>query len=606
MLSASQLLFIIIIIIMKNLLDFQAKYVIINEAQKLNHVLKFNQNTSIIGLDCETTGLDPYQSKIRLIQLAIPKQPVIVIDLFSLTNNDLEPLRNLLTSGCLKVGHNLKFEWLMLHQFGLTPNPPFFDTYLAYKVLITGLKQKLSLEAITKKLLGIKLDKTEQKSDFSGILTPKQYQYAANDAAIVLLLHQQLKQRLKQAQLTRTSKIEFTCLPAVAQMEAVGMYLDLEQWQEMSQHLKQQQAKLVSELNQQLKPPKTAQISLFPELTETINLRSPKQVKEALIAQNIPIKSTNAQELIPLAKEYPIIQTFLNYRSLASRISTFAEGIPNHIHPVTQRIHANWFQIGARSGRFSCREPNLQNIPRDRETRQCFTAPPGKILIKADYSQIELRIMAKVSGDSRMLAAYSQGKDLHQLTAALVLEKELTQVTEEERRLGKIINFGLIYGMGVRRFRHTAAKEYGVEMSLEEAYRFRGKFFESYRGIKAYHSRIRREWSRGVRESRTLGGRRRLWGRDSKPTLNELINHPIQGTNSDMTKLALGFAWRGFQGTDVLIIAAIHDEIVLECPMVRADWAMERLRDAMVKAGDFLIAPIPVEVEVRKVMSWGG
>ncbi|MBP0019409.1 MAG: DNA-directed DNA polymerase [Cyanobacteria bacterium SBLK] len=584
-------------------ISVNSDYRLIDRSDELADAIAPLKSAPFLGIDCETTGLDPYRHKVRLIQLAALDRPTIVIDCFAIP--DLAPLRSLLSSPCLKIGHNLKFEWLMLTRKGLSLQPPFFDTYLAYRVLTAGLKKRLSLEAIAMKLLGIALDKTEQTSDFSGTLTPKQLQYAAMDAAILLPLYRILKAKLERAKLMPTAKLEFACLPATAQMELNGMYLDREKWKAMGDRLKQQQARLKTQLDRQLKRPLTQQVSLLPELTETINPRSSQQVKAALAAQNILVPSASAQQLLPLAKKHPVIQTLLDYRSLSARISTFAEGVLEHIHPVSDRIHPHWFQLGTRSGRFSCQQPNLQHIPRAVEIRQCFVAPPGKVLIKADYSQIELRIMAKASGDRRMMDAYRRGEDLHRLTAALVLGKAVGEVTVEERRLGKAINFGLIYGMGAKKLRATAAKEQGIEIGLPEASAFRKRFFESYGGIKAYHDRVRREWSRGRRDSRTLGGRRRSWGKGQKPRLNESINHPVQGTNADMTKLALALAWRRFQGTEVGLVAAIHDEIVLECPVELAEWAIGQLRRCMVKAGEYFIRPIPVEVEIRAVESWG-
>ena len=582
------------------------EYQLINSPHQLQSALKPFLKAKIIGLDCETTGLDPYQAQIRTIQLAIPRHRVLVIDLFALKNPQKTSLKSLFASSALKIGHNLKFEWLMLKQAGLNLSPPFFDTYLAYQVLTAGLNQASSLQAICAKLLHIELDKSLQNSNWSGILTPAQLQYAAADAAIVLPLHRELKRRLKQAKLLPTAKLEFACLSATAMMELNGMYLNRDKWETLGQNLCQQRHQLLETINQELRLPQTQQISLFPQLSAQINPRSPQQVLTALQARGIDVPSTSTETLIPLARGYPIIQTLLDYRSLSTRISTFSNGLTQHLHPLTGRIHPHWFQIGARSGRFSCREPNLQNIPRNQATRQCFTAAPGYLLIKADYSQIELRIMALISGDRRMCRAFLQGEDLHRLTAALVFDKSTAEVTDGERQLGKVINFGLIYGMGVKRFQTTAAKDYGVDMELQSATQFRRKFFDSYPGIKQYHSRVRQKWSQGVRESHTLGGRRRLWGKKQKPKLNELINHPVQGTNSDITKLALALAARCFQDTEVQIIAVIHDEIILECPVTKVEWAMGKLKSCMVKAGNYFIAPIPVEVEIEAVSSWGG
>jgi DNA polymerase-1 len=178
-------------------------------------------------------------------------------------------------------------------------------------------------------------------------------------------------------------------------------------------------------------------MSLLPEITDTLNPNSPQQVLTALVASGIPVQSTSQKELIPWAKQYPVIQALLDYRHLSKILATFADNLVNQIHPKTGRLHPTYYQIGAKSGRFSCRHPPLQTIPRDAAVRNCFVAEVGYQVIKADYSQIELRIVARLSGDARMNKAYRQGADLHRLTASLVTGKPLSQVTEEDRRLAK-------------------------------------------------------------------------------------------------------------------------------------------------------------------------
>ena len=582
-------------------------YQLIDTAFNLETALQPFQQAKIIGIDCETTGLDPYQAKIRLLQLAIPDHPVIIVDLWAIEPSSLEPLRLLLASPALKIGHNLKFEWQMLAFAGLEPSKPFFDTYLAYRVLTAGLKRHLSLESVTENLLKVKLDKTQQVSDWSGNLTLAQLQYAATDAAILLPLAAALQQKLKASKLWKTALLEFSCLPAVASMELNGMLLNREQWRVLGVKLCHQRDTLLKEINLHLhRPNPNQQISLLPEFTDTINPRSPKQVLAALQEKGIPVTSTSSQHLIPLQGEYPVIQALLEYRSLSARIDTFTLGLPERIHPITGRIHPNWFQIGARSGRFSCREPNLTNIPRDKETRQCFKAAPGYVLLKADYSQIELRIMAKVSGDRTMVKAYSKGEDLHSLTASLVLAKPLSKITVEDRQLGKIINFGLIYGMGTQKFKNMAQAEHGVTLTLQQASHFRKKFFESYTGIKQFHALVRSAWSRGIRESRTVLGRRRLWSKDTKPLLNEMLNNPIQGMSADITKLALALIFSPLSCTDAKLICVVHDEILIECPIEKVKPVKAMLKKCMVRAGNKFLSPIPCEVEIKVMESWGG
>ncbi|MEO1672097.1 MAG: DNA polymerase [Cyanobacteria bacterium J06631_2] len=560
-----------------------------------------------IGIDTETTGLDPHLNKVRLVQIAVAKHPVFIIDLAAIEKNELTPLRQLLASDCLKIGHNLKFDLMMLATAGLNLAPPYFDTYLGYKVLTAGLKKTSTLEMVARKLLKVKLNKSAQTSDFSQNITKEQLQYAANDAAVLLPLRKKLDRQITKAKLTDTAQTEFDCLYAVAQMELNGVRLDLDKWQLLKQDLLQQQTELEKKLQAHLIKSDRSDNTLLTKLGSKINLSSPKQVITAFNQLGIDVKSTNVRELIPLAQDYPVIRWLLKYRSLTTRINTFSVGLPQFIHPVTKRIQGHWWQIGARSGRFSCREPNLTNIPHDPQTRQCFTAAPGNILIKADYSQIELRLMAKASGDRRMIEAYRNGKDLHKLTASFLFDRAIEDIEDNERKLGKIVNFGLIYGMGVAKFCLTTAKKHNIYLSKSQANQFRQKFFLLYQGVAAYHQRIRREWQADSRVSYSLDGRRRVWSKRTKPTLNELLNHPIQGTNATIIKRAIALLDSTLlvKVPEIKLILVVHDEIVLEVPQNLADNAARCLAHCAIQAAKFILQPIPVEVEVKILNSWG-
>ncbi len=560
-----------------------------------------------MGIDTETTGLDPHTSKVRLVQIAVSKHPVLIIDLAAIEKTDLTPLKQLLASNCLKIGHNLKFDIMMLATAGLNIEPPYFDTYLAYKVLTAGLRKSSTLEMVTRKLLRVKLNKSAQTSDFSRSLSSEQLQYAANDAAVLLPLHQKLDRLLLLAQLTDTAQTEFDCLRAVAQMELNGVDLDLDRWQILKQDLLQQQANLEQKLQAALSPCERQTNTLLTKLSSKVNLSSPQQVVAAFNRLGIDVKSTNVRELIPLAQDYPVIRWLLEYRSLTTRINTFSVGLPQFIHPVTERIQGHWWQMGARSGRFSCREPNLTNIPRNRETRSCFTASPGNLIIKADYSQIELRLMAKASGDRQMIAAYRNGEDLHKLTASFLFDKSIQDIVDEERKLGKIVNFGLINAMGVAKLCLTTAKKHNIYLSKAQASQFREKFFLLYRGIAAYHQRIRRQWQAGTRVSYSLDGRRRVWSKRTRPTLNVLLYHTIQGTTATITKraIALLYATLLAKVPQVKLILVVHDEIVLEVPRTLAARVARCLSDCAIGAAQPILAPIPTEVEVKVLDSWG-
>src|SRR5262245_18863054 len=262
----------------------------------------------------------------------------------------------------------------------------------------------------------------------------------------------------------------------------------------------------------------------------------------------------------------------------------------------------------------SCSDPNMQQLPRDKDYRSCVFAPFGRVLVKADYSQIELRIAAKVSGDQALLDAYLNGIDVHRQTAQRVLGRE--EVTKEDRQLAKAINFGLIYGMSAGGFRRHAKGEYGLDLTEQQADDYRSAFFRAYPGLAAWHKKVMKAHAP---ETRTLAGRRRLIpsADPSKPEDErrrfeaamdrQRLNTPIQGLGADGLKSALALLWeRRHEVPDAFPVLAVHDEIVVEADEDKADAAAAWLRAAMVDAMAPLIDPVPVEVEVKVASSWGG
>jgi DNA polymerase-1 len=253
----------------------------------------------------------------------------------------------------------------------------------------------------------------------------------------------------------------------------------------------------------------------------------------------------------------------------------------------------------------ACDHPNLQNIPKSGPLRSYIRAPEGRVFVIADYSQIELRIAAKISGDQEMLAAYAEGRDLHTLTAQNLTGR--IDMTSDDRKLAKAVNFGLLYGMGAKGLRVYALKSYGVRMSLEEATLYRKRFFETYPGLKRWHDHERRAWLHVDTETRTLTGRRRT----DVQKLTDRLNAPVQGTGTDGLKLALALLWerRGeFPGAVPVLVC--HDEIVVECDEDRGEVTKRWLEKAMVEGMDAVIsgtgkASVLVEVEAQIARSWG-
>ena len=306
------------------------------------------------------------------------------------------------------------------------------------------------------------------------------------------------------------------------------------------------------------------------------------------------MSSTNDAALAGI--DHPLAGLLRQYRSAQKFVSNYG---PRWAGEALRggRIYADWQQIGADSGRMACSKPNLQNLPRDERYRRCFVAPPGRILVKADYSQVELRIAAKVSGDKAMIDAYQAGEDLHTLTARRVLG--IGEVTKEHRQLAKAINFGLVYGMGVERFRAYALAQYGLQLTQKEARRYRDAFFAAHPGLRRWHRSI----GNPPVDTRTLAGRRRQHVR----RYTEKLNTPVQGTGADGLKLALALLWeRRDQCPGAFPVLAVHDEIVIEADEDQVEAVTAWLKAAMVDALAPLLAPVPVEVEVKVGRTWGG
>jgi DNA polymerase-1 len=559
-------------------------------------------NSPIMAIDTETTGLDPLVDQIRLIQLAILDNPVIVIDLWQIPERDREPLQALLSNSAIKIFHNAKFDLQFLQQVNLPAHNPFFDTMLASQLLDAGLHSRQhGLADLTQHFLGVQLDKAEQVSDWSqDLLTPEQLAYAAKDVAILLPLRDALFPQLETAGLMDVAQLEWDCLCGVAEMELTGIGVDGQKLDALRQQLEGETNQAAARLRDLLQPVgEIDQGTLFQTAEDTLNLDSPAQVLAALQALGVPVTNTNRGTLTPFAETYPVVGALLEYRRV-SRALTFATSLPEHIHPRTGRIHATYWQLGAATGRFSCSDPNLQQIPKDKVFRECFIAALGYRLVIGDYSQIELRTAAELSQDARMVEAYGRGEDLHALTASLLLGKSLDQVTRAERQAAKAVNFGLIFAMGAPGLQAYAKNVYGVTLSLEEAVAFRERFFTSYPGMVEWHRRIREEGP--PRESRTLSGRRRQW-RES-PGVAALYNTPVQGTAADITKQALAWLPQALAGTDAKIVGTVHDEILVEAPEENAESVAQILKATMELAGQVYLKTVPVIADIRIGLSW--
>jgi DNA polymerase-1 len=555
----------------------------IRDADGAQAVVTVLLKEAAIGLDCETTGLDPHKDTLRLVTFA-GLGGAWVIDVPSVGIDVLLPL---LGGGPVKVAHNAGFDMRFLLGAGIKRQGPWWDTMIADQLLRNaGHGRKLS--ELAKEYLGQDMDKTLQTSDWSGPLTSDQLDYAVADANVLLPLYNKLSADLETAGMTMVTSLEMRALPAVVAMEHRGLGFDLDAWTVLA---REAEAKVV-DLAQKL----TALATGALEATDLVAGRrdswdSPKQVLKILHELGMNVDNTNEETLQAVKDNHPIVPVLLEYREQKKRAGTYGVDWLKHVNPVTGRIHASWAQVGAESGRMACSRPNLQSLPRDPRYRACFSADPGTVKVAADYSQIELRIMAQMSQDKKMLEAFGQGEDLHKLTASLVTGKAPADVTAAERQVAKAVNFGLIYGMGFRSLVSYAKSNYGVEITDQEAAEFRRKFFSSYRGVARWH--YVHKWDK---ETRTLLGRRRLMGREASVTLR--YNSPVQGTGADLLKLAMALLWEIPGPEGAALVQSVHDELVVEAPEGQSDEAREWLVTAMQKAVEEMLT-VPVVVESK-------
>src|SRR5213080_3171708 len=587
------------------------QYQLVTTPEELRRAVSELSNTQVVGLDTETTELDPYLGRLRLIQLALPDR-VYIVDLNRFAEGDLKhgdalrPLRQLLTtSRPIKIAHNAKFDAKFIkHNLGVDI-VGLFDTLLASQMVSAGdIEERHGLEAIAARYLNESVDKSERLSNWEFALSEAQLQYAARDAAVLIPLREKLIDRIKSLGLIQCAQLEFECVMPVVDLELTGFYMNKQRWLEQLAIVEERRAELANELQEMLGEG-VAQASLFGPARANINLDSQPQVTDAMNRLGIPLPdSTRNWKLQPLATQYPVVAKLLEYRTMQKALTSYGANMVEFINPTTGRLHADFRQIGAPTGRFACTNPNIQQVPHAVEYRRCFMGHPEKRrLVIADYSQIELRILAEFSGDQAFIDAFNSGADLHRVTAAQVFNVSQDQVTKEQRDFAKRLNFGVVYGIGAQRFSMM------IGLSVTEAEDVLRRYFTTYHSLDAY---LRESANRAVSEkqARTASGRLVRFNFDASDrqqismTQRNGKNAPIQGTSADILKRALRLRRDDLRDTSAKIVNIVHDEIVVEVDESEAESIAEKVERAMCVAGEEYLQTVPVKVESQIACEW--
>ncbi|HGE8328782.1 TPA: DNA polymerase I [Serratia marcescens] len=599
----------------------QEGYITILDEATFTDWLARLKKADVFAFDTETDGLDTLTANLIGLSFAIaPGEaaylPVAHDYLDAPPQLDrayvLEALKPLLEDDkALKVGQNLKFDMSLLARYGIEMRGIAYDTMLESYVL-DSVGGRHDMDSLADRYLGHKTvtfeeiaGKGKNQLTFNQIALEQAAPYAAEDADVTLQLHLAMWPQLKQSAelLTVFNEIEMPLLPVLSHIERTGVLIDPAILSAHSQELAKRLAELEAQAHELAEEP--------------FNLASTKQLQAILYEkQKLPVlkktpggaPSTNEEVLAELALDYPLPKVILEYRGLAKLKTTYTDKLPLMINPVSGRVHTSYHQAVTATGRLSSSDPNLQNIPvrndEGRRIRQAFIAPEGYRIVAADYSQIELRIMAHLSQDEGLLKAFAEGKDIHRATASEVFGVPLDKVTGEQRRSAKAINFGLIYGMSA----FGLARQLGIPRG--EAQRYMDLYFERYPGVLDYMERTRQQASEQGYVS-TLDGRR-LYLPDvrssnamrRKAAERAAINAPMQGTAADIIKRAMIAVDAWLQGQEKPLVRAImqvHDELVFEVHESVIEEASQRIRQLM--EGSMTLA-VPLKVDVGVGMNW--
>jgi DNA polymerase-1 len=600
----------------------QVQSIIIDTKEKLNELVSILDSVERISFDTETTSTDQMEADLVGISLAVDLDSGYYIPVGHRATGGtqlpkdviLEALRGPLENPEIpKVGHNIKYDAVILARNGFQVQPLSFDTMIA-EWLINPTSRNLGLKNLAWVRLNIKMTMIEEligkgknQRSMADVSIAEAAKYAGDDAVIPLRLQLDLEEELNERQATRLfNEIEMPLVQVLAEMEMAGIRLDVDYLAQMSEELSQRLGLI--------------ETRIFDSVGVEFNLNSPQQLSGALFERleltppdrtqrtSSGYYSTAAVTLEAMKGDHPVVDWVLEYRELSKLKNTYVDALPLQVNPSTGRVHTSYNQAGSVTGRIASSDPNLQNIPirteLGRRVRRAFIAEPGNTLLSVDYSQVELRIVAHMSNDETMLAAFRAGHDIHAATAAAIYEVPIDQVSKEQRDRAKGVNFGLIYGMssfGLSRY---------MDITLAEAENFVNAYFEQFPGAKKYLDGMKAQAAEKGYVETLLGRRRYFLGLKTQTNRNirnreerEAINAPIQGTAADIMKIAMlrvpGAVKQA--GLSAKMLLQVHDELVLECPIEELKPTANLVSRVMQAAYPL---KIPLQTDARSGPNW--
>ncbi len=594
--------------------------IVVDTPEKLTALVRELQTASLIAFDTETTSTDQMQA--RLVGISLSTQPGkgYYLPVGHLQGQQLpldtvlHALRGPLTDPNIpKIGHNLKYDYVLLARHGLRVTPLYFDTMIA-EWLRDPNSRNLGLKKLAWVRLGAQMaeikdliGRGKKQITMDQVPIEQAAPYAVDDAEVVVRLQPLLQADLENTPAARLlHDLEMPLVPVLAQMEMNGIALDSSFLAQMSLELQQRmteiEQKVFDAVGKRFNLNSTQQLS--DALFNTLGLSPPPGTRKTASGHY----STAAGVLDTLRQAHPVVQWVLEYRELSKLKSTYVDALPQQVNPQTGRVHTSFNQTGSVTGRIASSDPNLQNIPirteLGRRVRKAFVAAPGHLLLAVDYSQVELRIVAHMANDQAMLAAFRAGQDIHATTAAAIYGVPLDQVTREQRRNAKAVNFGLIYGMSA--FGLTRS----TELTLAESEDFVEAYFEQFPGVKRYLEEMRRRAAQQGYVETLLGRRRYFPGLKGQANRNirareerEAINAPIQGTAADILKIAMLRIPPALRqaGLSARMLLQVHDELVFECPQAELVETARLVQSIMENAYPLRV---PLLTEARSGPNW--